>query len=222
MTVRSMLPDSPPPRVRHGWHCLAAGRRLMRQPPGRRAASQSVAARRHSHATRREGHPGRHWGSPPRTPAAPVSTPRTPPTHPSPATPTPRTETIARLRSGRSVFGVASRHAPVLHAVLQAAVLIVAPDGGPSPLVPPGGGVRLDADSSRPTGPAKVRDDRRPTPAAVTVVDREPLDGGLLAALCWRGVALSALAVLAWWLTGGSTGTRDSLLEQDGERCLSG
>lgn len=40
-----------------------------------------------------------------------------------------------------------------------------------------------------------------PTPAAMTVVDREPLDGGLLAALCWRGVVLSALAVLAWWLT---------------------
>jgi hypothetical protein len=56
----------------------------------------------------------------------------------------------------------------------------------------------------------------------VTVVDREPLDGGLLAAPAQRGVVLSALAVLAWWLTGGSTGTRDSLLEQDGERCLSG
>jgi hypothetical protein len=25
MTARSMLPDHPPPRVRHGWRCLAAG-----------------------------------------------------------------------------------------------------------------------------------------------------------------------------------------------------
>jgi hypothetical protein len=25
MTARSMLPDTPPPRVRHGWRCLAAG-----------------------------------------------------------------------------------------------------------------------------------------------------------------------------------------------------
>ena len=25
MTARSMLPDRPPPRVRHGWRCLAAG-----------------------------------------------------------------------------------------------------------------------------------------------------------------------------------------------------
>jgi hypothetical protein len=25
MTARSMLPDHPPPRVRHGWRCLARG-----------------------------------------------------------------------------------------------------------------------------------------------------------------------------------------------------
>ena len=25
MTAASMLPDKPPPRVRHGWRCLAAG-----------------------------------------------------------------------------------------------------------------------------------------------------------------------------------------------------
>jgi hypothetical protein len=25
MTAASMLPDTPPPRVKHGWRCLAAG-----------------------------------------------------------------------------------------------------------------------------------------------------------------------------------------------------
>jgi hypothetical protein len=40
-----------------------------------------------------------------------------------------------------------------------------------------------------------------PTPAAVTVVDREPLDSGLLAELGWRCVVLSGLAALAWWVT---------------------
>ena len=94
-------------------------RRLTRLPSGRHAASQSVAARRHSPATRQEGHPGRHGGSPPRTPAAPVSTLRTLPAHPTLATPTLRTETTGRLRRGRLVFGVASRHAPRTDAVLQ-------------------------------------------------------------------------------------------------------
>jgi hypothetical protein len=87
-------------------------RRLTRLPPGRYAASQSVAARRHSPASRQEGHPGRHQDSSPRTPAAPVSTLRTLPTDPSLATPTPRTETTGRPRPGRLVLGVASRHAP--------------------------------------------------------------------------------------------------------------
>jgi hypothetical protein len=40
-----------------------------------------------------------------------------------------------------------------------------------------------------------------PTPAAVTAVDREPLDSGLLAELGWRCVVLSGLAALAWWVT---------------------
>ena len=93
---------------------------LTRLPPGGHAAFQSVAARRHSPATHHEGHPGRHGGSPPRTPAAPVSTLRTLPTHPSLARPTLRTETTGRLRLGRLVLGVASRHTPPgLHAVLQ-------------------------------------------------------------------------------------------------------
>ena len=39
-----------------------------------------------------------------------------------------------------------------------------------------------------------------PTPAAVTVVDREPLEGSL-AELGWRCVVLSGLAALAWWVT---------------------
>ena len=40
-----------------------------------------------------------------------------------------------------------------------------------------------------------------PTPAAMTVVDREPLDRGLLAELGWRCVVLSGLAALALWVT---------------------
>jgi hypothetical protein len=95
-------------------------RRLTRLPPVGHAAFQSVAARRHSPATHQEGHQGRHGGSPPRTPAAPVSTLRTLPTHPSLAIPTLRTETTGRLRLGRLVLGVASRHTPPgLHEVLQ-------------------------------------------------------------------------------------------------------
>ena len=40
-----------------------------------------------------------------------------------------------------------------------------------------------------------------PTPAAVTVVDHEPLDSGLHAELGWRCVVLSGLAALALWVT---------------------
>jgi hypothetical protein len=39
-----------------------------------------------------------------------------------------------------------------------------------------------------------------PTPAAVTMIDREPLEGSLLAELGWRCVVLSGLAALAWWV----------------------
>lgn len=40
-----------------------------------------------------------------------------------------------------------------------------------------------------------------PTPAAVTAVEREPLDGGILGELASRCVVLSGIAVLAWWVT---------------------
>jgi hypothetical protein len=111
-------------------------RRLTRLPSGRHAASQSVAARPHSPATRQEGHPGRHGGSPPRTPAAPVSTLRTLPAHPSLATPTLRTDTTGRLRLGRLVLGVASRHAPHTARGAARAMLIVPPDRGASRTTP--------------------------------------------------------------------------------------
>jgi hypothetical protein len=40
-----------------------------------------------------------------------------------------------------------------------------------------------------------------PTPAALTMIDREPLEGSLLAELGWRCIVLSGLAALAWWVT---------------------
>lgn len=40
-----------------------------------------------------------------------------------------------------------------------------------------------------------------PTPAAVTAVEREPLDGGILGELASRCVVLGGIAVLAWWVT---------------------
>jgi hypothetical protein len=102
-----------PSGIRSATTARITSRRLRSRPWGRRAASQSVAARPHSPASRQEGHPGRHRGSRPRTPAAPVSMPRTPPTHPSPATPTARIGPAVRAPRQAGADGAGSSHWPL-------------------------------------------------------------------------------------------------------------
>ena len=50
-------------------------------------------------------------------------------------------------------------------------------------------------------GPPKPVIIGAPAPAAVTPVEREPLDGSLLSEVGSRCVVLSGIAVLAWWVT---------------------